>query len=385
MMKVLTILWRYINGLSYPQVERRDLRIDLLRGFAVFVLVVNHVGGGASWLYLITGNNKFYVSGAEAFILFSGLVCGMVYREIALSEGLSVAIHKLLLRAWSLYKLTVIVTISFAMIAVYLNFPWAQPFQIGNPLFFVRDVIFLRQTFIFADVLLMYTLLMVAAPLGLWMLYKKHTTALLICSTLLWSSFQLFSTEQAIILYIKGNVTYHFGAWQLIFFWAMAASFHRETLENFFCQIPRWPYLLFSTVLFMALCYLYSSGLDSAIIMYNGWDGASLASKMFTKSSVGIVRIVGLLIVFQFAYLMLTQFWVPICATLGWLLLPLGQNALYCYSFHMVIMTLMSILRLYLPGYFTQSELINSSLQLTMVLMIWWLIRKKFAFNFVPR
>src|SRR5574337_982851 len=63
---------------SYPAFERRDLRLDLLRGFAVVVMIVDHLGG-ASWLYLVTGGNNFYVSGAEAFIFISGLVVGMVY------------------------------------------------------------------------------------------------------------------------------------------------------------------------------------------------------------------------------------------------------------------------------------------------------------------
>ncbi|MBI5464744.1 MAG: septum formation initiator family protein, partial [Ignavibacteriales bacterium] len=47
--------------------------------------------GGASWLYLITGGNTFFVSAAEAFIFISGLVVGMVYGGIALKQGLGAA------------------------------------------------------------------------------------------------------------------------------------------------------------------------------------------------------------------------------------------------------------------------------------------------------
>jgi OpgC protein len=63
--------WRYE---SLPRsAGSRDLRIDLLRGFCVFVMIVDHVGGESSWLYVLTGGNRFMVSAAEGFVLLSGI------------------------------------------------------------------------------------------------------------------------------------------------------------------------------------------------------------------------------------------------------------------------------------------------------------------------
>ena len=57
------------HAMSYAMVPeakgKRDLRIDLLRGFCVFVMIVDHVGGETSWLYALTGGNRLYVSAAE--------------------------------------------------------------------------------------------------------------------------------------------------------------------------------------------------------------------------------------------------------------------------------------------------------------------------------
>ena len=75
---------------AYAIADKRDLRLDLLRGFAVFAMVVDHFGG-SSWLYFITGGNTFFVSAAEAFVFLSGLVVGMIYGGSALKEGLRVA------------------------------------------------------------------------------------------------------------------------------------------------------------------------------------------------------------------------------------------------------------------------------------------------------
>ena len=41
----------------------RDPRLDLLRGFCVFAMIVDHVGG-ASWLYALTGGNPGPVTAA---------------------------------------------------------------------------------------------------------------------------------------------------------------------------------------------------------------------------------------------------------------------------------------------------------------------------------
>src|SRR5260370_42354998 len=72
-----------LRALSYystaDAASRRDLRVDLLRGFCIFAMVVDHFGGD-SWLYAITGGNRFYVSAAEGFILIIGFVVGQAFR-----------------------------------------------------------------------------------------------------------------------------------------------------------------------------------------------------------------------------------------------------------------------------------------------------------------
>src|ERR1700716_3724342 len=65
---------------GYLAQRGRDLRIDFLRGYLVFAMVVDHVRG-PSWLYAVTGGNRFFTSAAEGFIFISGLVAGMVYRR----------------------------------------------------------------------------------------------------------------------------------------------------------------------------------------------------------------------------------------------------------------------------------------------------------------
>src|SRR5215471_1357784 len=102
-----------LRGLSYYSTvdfaSRRDLRVDLLRGFCIFAMVVDHFGGD-SWLYAITGGNRFYVSAAEGFIFISGFIMGQAYRAKRDKSGLPAAMGEALKRARTLYLATVALT-----------------------------------------------------------------------------------------------------------------------------------------------------------------------------------------------------------------------------------------------------------------------------------
>jgi hypothetical protein len=222
--QTLTYVWALPRSIaldwSYPALDKRDLRLDLLRGLAVVVMVVDHFGG-SSWLYLITGGNNFFVSGAEAFVFISGFV-GMVYGGIALKQGLKIAQIKTLQCAMTLYKLTMVLTLLFAAVSRYFSLDWAKEISVDNTLQCVVDVATLRQTMYLADILMMYTYLMLAAGGGLWLLYTRRTIWLLAGSSALWLAFQV--NQVSVPWPIAGNTTFNLAAWQFLFFVAMAAG-----------------------------------------------------------------------------------------------------------------------------------------------------------------
>src|SRR5438105_5100872 len=102
--------WSYYRTADVA--SRRDLRLDLLRGFCIFAMVVDHFGGD-SWLYAITGGNRFYVSAAEGFIFISGFIMGQAYRAKRDKSGLPAAMGEALKRARTLYVATMAVTLIY--------------------------------------------------------------------------------------------------------------------------------------------------------------------------------------------------------------------------------------------------------------------------------
>ena len=110
--------WSYYG--TADAADRRDLRVDLLRGFCIFAMVVDHFGGD-SWLYAITGGNRFYVSAAEGFIFISGFVMGQAYRSKRDRSGLPAAMAEALRRARTLYLATVALTLIFSLLYLYTD------------------------------------------------------------------------------------------------------------------------------------------------------------------------------------------------------------------------------------------------------------------------
>lgn len=369
---------------AYVALDKRDLRLDFLRGFAVFAMVVDH-WGGASWFYLLTGGNTFFVSAAEGFIFISGLVVGMVYGGIALKEGLRAAQIKALRRAWTLYKLTVVLTILFTLVSVWLAFPWAKDLRLDQPINFLIDVVTLHQTIYLTDIPLVYTFMMLVTPIALWLLVNGRARLIVVSSFTLWSLAQLFPGQVQIPWTISGSSTFDLAAWQLLFFLGIVIGFYRDAIAKKLSAIPRTPYFVLATLLFIGLHQFYDKADAVLTRILPGLDANAFVSDFFQKSTLAPGRVIASFIVFQFAYLLATLLWKPLQNAFGWLLLPLGQNALYSYTMHIAILGTFAYVIPHFPGEIMSLGTVNTCVQLVAVLGIWLMIQRKFLFSIVPR
>src|SRR5207253_10666682 len=79
----------------------RDLRLDLFRGIALWLIFLDHIPSNiVSW---VTIRNYGFSDAAEMFVFISGYTAAFVYGRAMRERGFLVAGARILKRAWQVY------------------------------------------------------------------------------------------------------------------------------------------------------------------------------------------------------------------------------------------------------------------------------------------
>jgi hypothetical protein len=341
----LDLLGRWQARWRYAEEGKRDIRLDLLRGYAIFAMVCDHVAN-ISWITPFTGANRFVVSAAEGFVFLAGLVLGMVYGGRVQKEGWLAGAGGVLRRAMILYGVTVGLTLLFVALFRFTELRlWLdRSYGLGltDPVELLVGTLTLRYTYHGTDILWMYTVLIAAAPLLLLALWYGLTLPVLVGSWAIWLAFQ-FYPSQPVIPWVATNVNYFpVSAWQVLFVTGLVMGYHNQAIRSVLGRLPERQALA-----------AFAIGLGWLIVVQRAQDTGRLASwpligwmagegylLLFEKTSLPIGRLVAFAIVAGFAYSLATVLWVPLRRLLGWLLLPLGTSSLRAYGTHLLVIVL---------------------------------------------
>ncbi|MBI4213757.1 MAG: OpgC domain-containing protein [Chloroflexi bacterium] len=364
--------------------EGRDLRIDLLRGFCVFAMVVDHIGG-FSPLYALTGGNRFYTSAAEAFIFISGLVMGLAYRRLVARDGLGPALLRAMARAVTLYLVTITLTFVFLPLSEALALPWAQGVDFSDPVAFVVSVLTLHRTYYLVDIPLLYTLVIFLAPLAIAMLSQGRSKVVLALAWLWWGAYQFFPEYADAPWPIAGNYLFYLSAWQVFFVTGLVLGWHHSTLARRLAHFPQRAALFVTGLGFVVLIVLDRITSQLSVLWPDDPERALetqlfLVEMVFGKGDVRPGRIVASIVIFGFFYLLVTVLWQPVRRCLGWLLLPLGESALYAYAAHVILAIPVTMLVQLLHEIIDPSWLLHAAAQLGILLLIRQLIAWRVLF-----
>jgi OpgC protein len=378
-----------VRGWSYYRhadaANRRDLRVDLLRGFCIFAMVVDHFGGD-SWLYAITGGNRFYVSAAEGFIFISGFVMGQAYRSKRDRSGLPAAMAEALRRARTLYLATVTLTIIFSLLYLYTDIALWTGRDFGLGIDSLQEIVVaaftLHYTYHGTDILAMYTLLLLVAPLILLLLSIGEWYWVLGISWLWWLTYQIFPEEASVPWYIRHGENFPLAAWQVLFVTGHVLGFHRQALTGWLQRFRRLRVVVVAlgvaaTLILISLAWGSENGGQFGFFDID----PNVLDESFFKVPLRPWRLVAFLSVAIVGYTTATYLWVPIRRVLGWLMLPLGQAALYSYIVHLVYNLAPWLSSL--PSA-PAEEVFNPVLQIAVVLLLWALVCKRVLFGIIP-
>lgn len=207
--------------IASPPPTERDLRLDLFRGLALWLIYLDHIPSNiVSW---VTIRNYGFSDATEIFIFISGYTAAFVYGRAMTERGFVVASARILKRAWQIYVAHVFLfTIYLAQIAYV-----ARGFQ--NPLYAeetgvmdflqqpdvaIIEALLLRFKPANMDVLPLYIVLLILFPPILYLLQRAPTLALVTSAAIYAAAWEFGWNLPA---FPSGVWYFNPFAWQLLF------------------------------------------------------------------------------------------------------------------------------------------------------------------------
>ena len=199
----------------------RELRIDLFRGLALWLIFIDHLS--PDLLTFFTIRSYGFSDAAEIFIYISGYTAAFVYGRAMREAGFVIGSARILRRVWQIYVANIFLFTIFFGEITYLASHSPNPLYademgvlhfLAHPDIAIMQALLLRFRLLNMDVLPLYVVLMFFLPLILW-LAKWKTDLPLVLSVLLYaatSKFDLYLTA-----YPHGYWAFNPFAWQMLF------------------------------------------------------------------------------------------------------------------------------------------------------------------------
>jgi len=208
-------------AISLPAVGERELRLDLFRGLALWLIFIDHLP--PSLLTWLTLRNYGFSDATEIFIFISGYTAAFVYGRAMLEQGLVVATARILRRAWQIYVAHVFLFTIFLAEISYVATSFDNPLYseemgimdfLKQPDVTIIQALLLRFRPVNMDVLPLYIVLMLSLPLILLLMRWRPDITLALSALLYavtWQYDMYFSA------YPNGFWAFNPLAWQLLF------------------------------------------------------------------------------------------------------------------------------------------------------------------------
>ncbi len=204
-----------------PAGSERDLRLDLFRGVALWLIFLDHIPENiVSW---ITIRNYGFSDATEIFIFISGYTAAFVYGRTMRQRGFVLASARILRRAWQIYVAHIFLfTIFMAEIAyvasTFENPLYAEEMKIldflKQPDITIFQALLLKFKPVNMDVLPLYIVLLLLFPPALLLLSRRPNVALTASAVLYAAAWKFDFNLPA---YPAGVWFFNPFAWQLLF------------------------------------------------------------------------------------------------------------------------------------------------------------------------
>lgn len=370
------------------EAPKRIVVLDLLRGYCLMVIIIDHLLRFPSIYDPFTGRGLLWVSAAEGFFFLSGAIITIVRQRQLVKKGWRWTTEKIWKRAGQLYLANLVLTLLFTAFGRILSSNPNIKFGL-NPdsswLDITIQTLTLQYTYGWADFLMYYTVFLIITPLAIWLLSKRLWWVLLAASL-----FGLLFQHNTPTTF----ATYYL-VWQSYYFSGMVAAYLYPTVSKWFRSLAtsRQTALGASTVVLaattIAISVIYTfvptffadrslpSNVESVIQTITTQSQA--LGPYLQDNRTGVLRILFAWLWFAGFYIAFYRYQDWLKRKLGWFLIPMGQNSLYVYILQAFAVYFVAFL--VLPN----NVIVNTLVSTSVLALIWWLTTKRWLFGIIPR
>ena len=347
----------------------RNKVLDILRGHYLVAILVDHLYRFPSLFEFYNGRGMLWVSAAEGFVFISGYLLGVINSPKLDTHGFWHVAGKLLKRAIKLHMISVFFTVVYSLIGLNAGYypTIGQSIKYTNFWEIVLNALFLRYAYGWADLLLLYVILVALSPVIIYAVHRGFWYLVIFVSFTFWAG-NLYFTDLPMI---SGSV-FPLLAWQFMFVLGIVASKYRYKLSEYYGKYFRANKKLpIYLLLVVVLASLTLSVQDFYYGMFSGPVKDWLVF-LFDKYKLGPGRIVLFFVWFTFLYLATHLFYKQIVKYFGWLYLVFGENSLTTY----IIQSIVLFSWFYFPQYLIPGDFwTNTAVTAVVILLVLLAVR----------
>lgn len=371
-------------SLAKPK-SRKIHELDLLRGFFIVVIILDHLQFWPSPLQYVTGQGRLWVSAAEGFFLISGLLIGYLRIYKAWNVPLKDIAQKLASRAFLLYAWCVGIT--FAVVGLTILLPGDDSLlprlpdanQVATLPIYIWNVVSAQYASDWIYFLRLYAIMLLVTPLFIWLVRKGLWYVALGLSLGLYAISLLTGFNEAAM------------QWQILFFGAAFIGWKLEVILAWLRAHSNIRKALIGSLITFTLATMVMS-----YFFVHGWDIVESPSTSISRDAYISIRAnvdplfsnnpmvplrIGLAFVWFFGLLALFHIAKRhILRLFGWLLRPFGQQSLSIYCLQAIVLTIfVSFVHV------TDNFWVNGLVGVAVVVGIWGIMRIPLIQKLLPK
>ena len=338
----------------------RDVALDLLRGLAIVILVVNHLPLRSP----IEDVTSALLSAAEMLILVSGVVAGMVFGRRWRTRGARPTAIALLKRSRKLYVASVVVVALMGLLTLVPGLAihdltisrGIDRYAYDGWLDTLVAVLTLEAGPWQFNIMGFFVAMLALAPALLWALARGWWPAVLAGSWALYAAGRVWELE---LLPSQSETPFPIAVWQVLFVHGLLIGWHREQIGTVVARHRR-----------SCVAALTAVAAAAAALWF------TLDAGYFGKDHLDPLRLLVMVSATALAYVALQSR--AAGRAVGWLLAPLGRNSFYVFIMQVFVCLAVATAH---PGGVVAALV----LQVGAIALLWAMVRRRFLFRWVPR